>query len=30
MFKVGDLIDVAGKTVGKGFQGNKYVFWILK
>ena len=21
VFKVGDLVDVAGKTIGKGFQG---------
>jgi large subunit ribosomal protein L3 len=22
MFKVGDLVDVAGTTIGKGFQGE--------
>jgi large subunit ribosomal protein L3 len=22
IFKVGDMVDVAGKSIGKGFQGN--------
>jgi ribosomal protein L3 len=22
MFKAGDLVDIAGKTIGKGFQGE--------
>ena len=22
LFKVGDLVDVAGQSIGKGFQGN--------
>ena len=23
MFKAGDLVDIAGKTIGKGFQGGQ-------
>ena len=27
MFKAGDLVDIAGKTIGKGFQGGRPAFF---
>jgi ribosomal protein L3 len=27
LFKVGDLVDVAGTSIGKGFQGIKQSLW---